>query len=54
MTNAQLSHLDITAIEFRARQLRAEAARDMISVVSKWVRRQFTFGATSTSQSAAI
>lgn len=53
MTNANMTHIDIIAIESRARALRAEAARDMVSSVSKWVRRQFTFGASTSVQNAA-
>jgi hypothetical protein len=53
MTNAPLSPLDLAAIEARARKLRAEAALSMVSFVSKWVRRQFSFGTSSTAQSAA-
>lgn len=53
MTNANLNHIDIVAIEARARALRAQAAREMVSAVSTWVRRQFTFGTSTAAQGAA-
>ncbi|MBU2867958.1 RSP_7527 family protein [Pacificibacter marinus] len=53
MTNAPVSQLELIAIEARARQLRAETALSIVTTVSKWVRRQFSFGTTSTAQNAA-
>jgi hypothetical protein len=53
MTNANLTHIDIVAIEARARALRAQAARDMVTVMSKWVRRQFSFGTANPAQNPA-
>lgn len=52
MKNENMTHVDIAAIEARAHALRAEAARDMVSAMSKWVRRQFTFGTSNTAQNA--
>jgi hypothetical protein len=42
MTDQNLSHIDILAIETRARALRAEAARDLVAAISKFVRGRFT------------
>jgi hypothetical protein len=55
MTNENLSHIDITAIESRARALRAQATRDMVAYISKSVRRLFTSNtaANSTAHTAA-
>lgn len=45
MTNEVYTHVEIEAIEKRARAMRAQATRDFVVSVSKWVRRQFQFGA---------
>lgn len=45
MTNEVYTHVEIEAIEKRARALRAEATREFFVSVAKFVRRQFHFGA---------